>query len=473
MLLKMIYTLPELLLLTGVIHLCVLYAFKEDKSRTYAKVARLWLLASVFFSIIFYDKSFNEIYFSQNAWTLLCFLSASCFLYVVLGISPAWFAAEKRTGCKYYVLMLCSLVGIRLILTAVNLPILFLSYTLLICINWRLLSISYEKYSSEISFRYLYVSLVIIILFASGVIYLGKITSDNMGFTTLRNIFTQNTASLPLFIAAVSLVIPFLYSIGIVPFHILAEDKAGKSILPVGHYFAIVAPVAFFGAFIKINILVLDPYAEKLSKAYIVFALLSVIFGAVGANARINLNRVYAYCQMYCFGTILLLMSFFQKETFFIAYFLLFLSLVSINGLYLVLYSLRSHGEYLSSITSLSGLAETKPYTTGMLLISLFSLIGIPPLAGFVSQLEFAKVMISQNAQISLGIVLLFLLVLAKACLEIIKTAYFDQKIKIYDTESQFIVFCIFINAICIIAAVFNPFNYMEILKDMFYALYV
>lgn len=90
----------------------------------------------------------------------------------------------------------------------------------------------------------------------------------------------------------------------------MAEDKAGRGILPVSHYFALVVPVALWGAFIKLNIELLAPYKAALAPVYVGFALLSAIFGAVGANARINLHRIMSYSSMYHFGVVLLLLSF-------------------------------------------------------------------------------------------------------------------------------------------------------------------
>lgn len=82
----------------------------------------------------------------------------------------------------------------------------------------------------------------------------------------------------------------------------MAEDKAGRGILPVSHYFALVAPVALWGAFIKLNIELLAPYKAALAPVYVGFALLSAVFGAVGANARINLHRIMSYSSMYHSG---------------------------------------------------------------------------------------------------------------------------------------------------------------------------
>lgn len=82
----------------------------------------------------------------------------------MLGLSSAWFSVENRTGCRYYVLVLCALIGIDLLLAASNLVALLFCYILLIFINYRLLGISYEKLPSEAAVRYMGVSAVIVLI---------------------------------------------------------------------------------------------------------------------------------------------------------------------------------------------------------------------------------------------------------------------------------------------------------------------
>lgn len=321
---QLVYTLPELSLLMGIVHLGILYMLSYESARLYARVSRFWLLASIFWNIVFYDKTFSPLYFANDAYTLLFSLLAGFLAYIMLGLSSAWFSVENRTGCRYYVLVLCALIGIDLLLAASNLVALLFCYILLIFINYRLLGISYEKLPSEAAVRYMGVSAVIVLIFAAGFGFLNYIQDGAVDFSELYALFSGNTASLPLFLAAVAIVVPFLYSLGIAPFHIMAEDKAGRGILPVSHYFALVAPVALWGAFIKLNIELLAPYKAALAPVYVGFALLSAVFGAVGANARINLHRIMSYSSMYHFGVVLLLLSFFRIETDFAAFVYLF-----------------------------------------------------------------------------------------------------------------------------------------------------
>ena len=465
----LIYTFPELVLLAGIIHLLLLYLLSYDAARVYARVSRFWLLMSLFWSIVLYDKTAGPAFFENNAYTLLFKLLTGFLAYIMLGLSALWFGTENRTGCKYYILVLCALIINSLLLASTHLLPLLLCYCLMAYINYRLLGISYEKLPSETPARYMGVSGAMALMFAMGFLYLHGRLDGNVEYSAISRLFAEEEGSFPLYASAVAVVVPFLYSLGLAPFHFMAEDKAGKGILPVSHYFALVLPMALWGVLIKMDIQLLSPYQAEFAPVYAGFALLSVIFGAMGANARINLHRIMAYSSMYHFGMVLLLLSFFKLETDFAAFVYLLVVLLSLNGGYLVFYSLKSHGEYLASITSLAGLAETRPYTTGALLVSLFSLIGLPPLAVFMGQFGCISDLLRNGYFISLGIVLFFLLVLAKAYLEIIKTAYFEKKVKLYDAENRIIslytVFCM----ACVVIVAFNPGNLFQILKDMFY----
>ena len=169
----------------------------------------------------------------------------------------------------------------------------------------------------------------------------------------------------------------------------------------------------------------------------------------------------------------MILLSFFDKETSFSAFIYLFCYLITLNGLYIVFYNLKSRGEFLSSQISLSGLAKTRPSTTRALLICIFSLLGFPPFIGFIREFSFINELLTHKSYILLITILLFFLILSKSYLEIIKTAYFEQKIKTYDTENKIILFTTIIGVFLIIIISFNPFQIIEKLKDMFYVIYL
>ncbi len=473
MLNNIIYTLPELSIFFGIINLCILNLLGKDSSKQYGYTAKLWLLVSLLFSILFYNKSYNITYFENTSYTLLFRMLVIIFSYILLSLAPTWFATENKTGCKFFVLFLSAIIVSNLLISSINIISIISCYSVLIYINYRLFAISYDKYPSEAATRYIGISAIIILLFSIGVYTLLLIYNLPPNLKSIADYINNKDTFITEYICVILILLPFLFSLGLVPFHIVAEDKVSKTILPVSHYFAIIAPITFFAAFIKLNSVIFSQYEDEFSISYTIIGLATILFGALGANARINLYRIYAYGTMFNFGVVMILFSMFTQSAYFTGFLYLLIYLLSLNGIYIIFYGLRSRGEFLSSITSISGLSKSKPFLTNCLLISLFSAMGFPPLVGFISQFSYISEILSDKSYIVLGVILICFLVLAKSYLEIIKTIYFEPKIKKYDTESKVLLFYIVLNIIILNWLFINPHNVLEKIKDMFNVIYI
>ena len=467
------YTLPEIAICIGIIHLILLRLFSYDVAKVYAGFARFWLLISLFFAILFYNKSPYDLYFSYNSYTLLFILACGIFLYMVLFFSSFWFSTEKKSGCFYYIIMLGIFFNAQLMLGTVNLFILLIGYALHLIFTGNLLKINFDK-NNPIQIRgYGLFSFLMLIILAASVLYLNFISGKNVNYSDIGEILSSNPNSFYLFLSVVGLIVPFLYILGITPFHVMEEEKNSKTILPVAHYCMLIEPCIFWGVFIKINSFIYPHYNDILAYPYTLFAVLSAFWGALGTNARINLLRIFSFGKLYVNGVILLLLSFGFADALFAATFYLFISLLAFSGLYIVFYNLKSHGEYLSSVLSLSGLARTRPYLAGALVICLFSLIGLPPMVGFWGIWSFLEILLNYGDYLSLSIFLILLIILSKAYLEIVKTVYFEKKNKILDSENKYILLGMVINILLVIMLFFDPFHFIEKLRDMFYVIFV
>lgn len=469
MLQNIVYILPELSLLAGIVHLYVLYLLGEESSRMFARIARIWVIISMFCMVVFYNQSLNPHHYDNNSYTFLFRAMVYVFTYIVLCVSPQYFAAEKHTGCKFAAWQLLSLSIINIMLAAVNIVVLSFSYCLLALVNYRLMAGQGET----VKIRSVSISGAILLLLISGTVGLYILTGGATEYASLAKILQTMPESFSAYMCVICLLIPFLYALGIAPFHSFAEDKAGRATLPVSHYQAVVTPWAYWGVLIKLNTTLGYSYADKIAPVYVAFALFSVVIGAMGTNSRINLHRIYSFTATYYFGIILLLLAQFKIETTFAAYICLTTYICGVSGAYLVFYVLKSRNEYLASITSLSGLSETRPLATATLLISLFSLIGMPPLAGFLGQADIVSELIAAQRFISLGCVMFCLLLLAKAFLEMMKTAYFEHKIINYDVENKTVHLLMLLNIAVLVMVSFNPFGILDKIKDMFYALFL
>tara|TARA_B100001989_G_C24268841_1_gene330646 strand:- start:170 stop:571 length:402 start_codon:yes stop_codon:yes gene_type:complete len=99
---------------------------------------------------------------------------------------------------------------------------------------------------------------------------------------------------------------------------------------------------------------------------------------------------------------------------------------------------MRRNNVYYESIEDLSGLSKNHPLLSLSLLIILFSLAGIPPLAGFFAKLYIFKSVLEQSMYFLAIVGLLATVVAAFYYLRIIKIIYFDKEKEKYDTDHGF-----------------------------------
>tara|TARA_Y100000591_G_C21283289_1_gene428383 strand:+ start:31 stop:462 length:432 start_codon:yes stop_codon:yes gene_type:complete len=107
-------------------------------------------------------------------------------------------------------------------------------------------------------------------------------------------------------------------------------------------------------------------------------------------------------------------------------------------GLFSCLLMLKRNNEYFENIDDLSGLSKNHPLLSISLLIILFSLAGIPPLAGFFAKFYIFKSVLEQSMYFLAIVGLLSTVVAAFYYLRIIKIMYFDKEKEKYDTDHSF-----------------------------------
>ena len=457
---------PVLGLICGLLHISVMHLLTDSTSKQLSSIARFWLLVSLFFSILFYNNPLYSEYFTNNSNTLFFILWMDVFIYIMLALSSVWFYLQNETGFKYYISMLMANICFGALVTTTNIGILWLCFLVMLCINSRMVNLNINKDKEKKEYiKQIPISAIILTI---AVVSLWKMIDGNINITDAQKFFETNKNDIKVFAIAVSLIFPFFYELGFAPFHTLKADDINKSILPVRHYLMIVQPLVLWNVIIKLTHIMLPAYQYSLTISYECIALISIIIGGIGANSKGSLQHIYTYGSLFFRGCILLLLSLFQKETEFAAILLLLIYLLNLNGFYAVNYNLKSHGEDLKNITSLSGLAQTRGRLAVFLVIFIFSMLGIPPLAGFLGEINIFHYLITEGKYISLSIVGIFLLWLAKAYLEIIKNIYARQKIKNFDAENKYVM--LFTILICgfILLVPFNPGNIIEKMKDMY-----
>ena len=104
-------------------------------------------------------------------------------------------------------------------------------------------------------------------------------------------------------------------------------------------------------------------------------------------------------------------------------------------GLFSCLFMMKRNDQYFEKIEDLSGLSKNHPLLSLSLLIILFSLAGIPPLAGFFAKFYVFKSVIEQSMFFLAIVGLLSTVIAAFYYLRIIKIIYFDEEKEKYDND--------------------------------------
>tara|TARA_B100001540_G_C15738200_1_gene610915 strand:- start:735 stop:1325 length:591 start_codon:yes stop_codon:yes gene_type:complete len=160
-----------------------------------------------------------------------------------------------------------------------------------------------------------------------------------------------------------------------------------------------------------------------------------MVFGAVAAIGQKNLKRLVAYSSIGHMGYALAGLS--TGTNYGIQSSVIYISIYLIMNLALFscLFMLRSQNKYYENIEDLSGISKNHPVLSLCFLIVLFSLAGIPPLAGFFAKFYIFMSVIKQSMYFLAVVGLLSTVISAFYYLRIIKIIYFDPEKIIFDKD--------------------------------------
>lgn len=345
---------------------------------------------------------------------------------------------KKLVVFEYTQLILLSTLGMLLLISSKDLISLYLSIELISLSLYILASIKRDgQYSTEAGIKYFLLGAVAsgILLFGSALIY--WLTGET-SFIGLSNYIWyspfSNESGVSLSIAALFILIALLFKLAAAPFHMWAPDVYEGSPTIVTAYFAIVPKIATLGILYEI---LLGPFAslfKNLEPFIIISALLSIIVGSLGAINQTKLKRLIAYSAIAHMG-----------------FMLLGISTGALNGLlatfvYIVIYMVTSFNTFaflLSNnspqyVSQLTGLSRRNPLLALTFALSLFSMAGIPPLAGFFSKYLVLLATINSQKYIIALIAILFSVVGSFYYLRLIKWMFFrDTTDYLYKTLSD------------------------------------
>jgi NADH-quinone oxidoreductase subunit N len=371
-------------------------------------------------------ESFTKDSFS-NFFKILI-LIASLF---VLNTSKVFITDNKIGKFEYPIIILLSILGMFFMVSSNDIILFYLGLELQSLSLYILASIDRDNLrSSESGIKYFVLSAL-----SSGLLLYG--CSLLYGFTGSTNfdliadqLIKDNTGAV---FAMVFVLVGLAFKVSAVPFHMWTPDVYEGAPTSITSYFAVVPKVAGLAVLIKFMFI---PFSNILSEWQLIIIFISIasmILGAVAAIVQKNIKRLLAYSSIGHVGYALAgvatgVISGYESSIIYISIYV-----VMNIGAFSCLYLLKKDGEYRENISDLSGLSKKQPLLAISFLVILFSLAGIPPLAGFFAKFYVFTAVIEQKMYALAIIGLLTTVISAFYYLRIIKIIYFDDSAISFD----------------------------------------
>jgi NADH-quinone oxidoreductase subunit N len=250
------------------------------------------------------------------------------------------------------------------------------------------------------------------------------------GHTNLEDILTvigSEGRSIGLIFGVVFLLTGVAFKISAVPFHMWTPDVYEGAPTPVTAFFATAPKVAAMALMVRLVMETFQPITSDWQQIVIFLAIASMVLAAFAAIGQRSLKRLIAYSSIGHVGFALVgLSSGTQVGVEGVAIYMAIYMTMTV-GLFAAILALRNAGGYVETIEDLSGLSKTRPFVAAILAILMFSLIGLPPLAGFFAKWHVFLAAIEAQLFVLAVIGVLASAVSAFYYLRIVKVMYFDE----------------------------------------------
>tara|TARA_Y100001970_G_scaffold95369_1_gene120164 strand:+ start:12652 stop:14070 length:1419 start_codon:yes stop_codon:yes gene_type:complete len=460
--------LPEIFISISIMFALILGVFKKDGSKLIQNICLIVLLTT---AVITLNETIgiNEVTLF-NGSVIIDYLSSfmkivtlvSAFL--VLVISSNYLKSLKIFKIEYPILILSSVLGMMIMISSNDLIVFYMGLELQSLALYVLATFNRDQIkSSEAGLKYFVLSAL-----SSGLLLYGcSLIYGFTGSTNFNIIANQlNSSEYTLTFGIVFILVGLAFKISAVPFHMWAPDVYEGSPTSVTLFFTMVPKIAALTVFIRFLYVPFLYLIEQWQIILIFLSIASMVFGAVAAIGQTNLKRLVAYSSIGHVGYALAGLTTGTNEGIQSSVIYITIYILMNLGLFSCLLMMKRNNVYYEKIEDLSGLSKNHPLLSLSLLIILFSLAGIPPLAGFFAKFYIFKSVLEQSMFFLAIVGLLSTVVAAFYYLRLIKIMYFDKEKEKYDTDhSLWLKFSLTFSTILILIYFIFPSQLIEVVS--------
>lgn len=314
----------------------------------------------------------------------------ACGLGILLSIN--YLKIEEIHRGEYYALMLFATSGMMMMASAGDLITVYLGLELMALSLYILAGfMRRDSRSNEAAIKYLVLG-----AFSSGIMLYGMSLLYGLSGTTklpgiLAFLHGADLTNPVLFLSMIMLIVSFGFKVAAVPFHMWVPDVYEGAPTPVTAFMSAGPKVAGFAVLLRIFLYTLEPLHGHSTAILAGLAVLTMAVGNILALSQTNIKRMLAYSSIAHAGYALVGLAAGGPEG--AASVMLYVCIYALMnmGAFGVVIMLRKAGERGEEIADFAGLGKTNKTAAFLMLIFMFSLTGIPPLAGFVGKFYIFK----------------------------------------------------------------------------------
>jgi NADH-quinone oxidoreductase subunit N len=410
----------------------VLGAFKGDTyTRSIGYLCITTMLLAVLIIAVARTESqvFFNSFFIRNDFTVFCKISILLITSAVLFISLKPLECENMKRFEYPILVLCSSLGMMIMVSSNDLMALYLGLELQSFSLYILVALKRESViAGEAGIKYFIMGALasVFILYGSSLLYgLTGATEFKILFSTFKESFS--TSSPLLFISTFFILAGIAFKLSLVPFHMWAPDVYQGSPTLVTALIATAPKVAAFAVFIKIFCFIGDSLTGIAEQVVIFLAFFSIGLGSLSALFQSNIKRLLSYSAISHMGYALLGILGKSPEGIGSTLIYLIIYMIMTVGIFSCLLNLRKSNHLIENLSDFSSLGQDNPLLAILFAVFLFSLAGIPPFAGFFAKLSVFNIALKEEYYTLVVFSVIMSVVSASYYLKIIKIIYFNS----------------------------------------------
>jgi len=433
----LIPVIPELVMAIGAMALLMLGVFQGDKS--YNQMTNLSLLVLVIAGVTMLTQVGGERQmtfggmFITDAFAVFTKILVLIGSGVVLLISGTYLRDHKIARFEYPILILLATLGMMIMISANNLMSLYVGLELQSLTLYVLAAMNRDRIrSTEAGLKYFVLGALSsgMLLYGISLVYGFAGTTD---FTYLADTLKGEGANIGVTIGMVFMMAGLAFKVSAVPFHMWTPDVYEGSPTPVTAFFAGAPKIAAMALFVRVLVSAFPNLLHEWQQVIIFISVASMLVGAFIALVQTNIKRLLAYSSIGHIGYALVGLAAGTQQGVEALLIYLAIYLTMTLGTFATLLTFRRSEGVVENISDLAGLSRNNLPMAVALAVLMFSLAGIPLLAGFWGKWYVFLAAVQAGLWPLALIGLLASVVSAYYYLRIIKVMFFEEPAAAFD----------------------------------------